>query len=128
MPVLITIATVTALLAGNSSPRGQNRASILDPASLRQRLKRLPEGETRARALAIADDLQRLRREHAEAVSANLDAYEAQAERWESSAESLIALMAPHDATFVRLLDEVIRARQALLDTLSPEDWSTVFD
>ena len=60
MPVLITIASVTALLAGNSSPRGQNRASILDPASLRQRLKRLPEGETRARALAIADDLERL--------------------------------------------------------------------
>ena len=123
MPVLVTTAAITFLLSSGSDRGGE----FLNPTSLRKHLEKLPDSETRARALAIADDLDAIGREFTEAASASLEAYEAHAEQWDATADSLIADMAPLDAALAAVLADVIRVRESLLDTLSPEEWGKVF-
>ena len=125
MPVLVTATTITLILVAS---KGKNRGSFLNPASVRKYLEKLPESETREQALEIADEFVRIGEEYAEAVTATLDAYAAHAAQWHTSADSLIAEMTPLDAAFARLLDEVLRVRQSLLDTLSAEEWDKVFN
>jgi len=124
MPVLLTITTVAFMLSRRS---GGNRASFLDPVSLREGLEDLPEGETRERALRVADEFDRIAREYAVAAQAGLDVYEEQSARWATTATELIAELNPQDAAFARLLDDTIDVRQALLDLLTPEEWDQVF-
>ena len=123
MPVLVTTTAITLLLNRGSGRGG----AFLNPPSLREHLEKLPDSETRAQALAIADDLETIGREYTEAASASLEAYEAHAEQWDASADSLIADMAPLDAALAAVLADVIRVRESLLDTLSPEEWGKVF-
>ena len=125
MPVLITTTTIALILAGG---KGKNRGSFLNPASVRKYLEKLPKSETREQALEIADEFVRIGEEYAETVKTALDVYAAHAAQWNVSADSLIEKMTPLDAAFARLLNEVLRIRQSLLDTLSPDQWDKVFD
>jgi hypothetical protein len=124
MPVLLTTTIVAFMLSRNS---GGNRASFLDPTSLREGLEDLSEGETRERALGVADDFDRIARDYAVAAQAAMDAYEVQSARWTTSATELIEELKPQDAAFARLLEEVIGVRQALLGILSPQEWEQLF-
>ena len=123
MPILVAATTITLLLTGG----GNNRASFLKPPSLLEHLQKLPESESRDRAIALASDYERFSQDYTAAATAALAAYAEEAALWNASADSLIARMEPQDAAFARLLDQVIRVRQALLDTLTPEEWDKVF-
>ena len=125
MPVIATTTAITLLLVGG---KGKNRGSFLNPASVRKYLEKLPESETREQALEIADEFVRIGEAYADTVKTALDAYATHAAQWNVSADSLIEEMTPLDAAFARLLDEVLRIRQSLLDTLSPDQWDKVFD
>jgi hypothetical protein len=94
---------------------------------LREGLEDLPEGETRERALGVADDFDRIARDYAAVAQASLDVYEEQSARWTTTAAELIAELKPQDAAFARLLEDTIDVRQALLDILTPEQWDQVF-
>ena len=72
----------------------------------------------RRQALSIEDDFERIGREYAGS---------AKAEQCSSTVGSLVARRQPADTAFARLVEEVIRIRQSLLDTLSPEEWNDVF-
>ena len=122
MPVLITAAAVSRLMKTS----GDNRGSFLYPASILSRLEKLPESDRRERALGIMNDLERLGQRYVKSAKASLEAYAKEAERHSSSADSLIALRRPQDAAFARLVDDVIRIRQSLLDTLSRQEWDQV--
>ena len=125
MPVLVTATTITLILAAG---KGKNRGSFLNPASVRKYLEKLPKSETREQALEIADEFVMIGEAYAETVKTALDAYAAHAAQWNVSADSLIEEMTPLDAAFARLLNEVLRIRQSLLDTLSPQEWDKVFN
>ncbi len=125
MPVLVTASAITLIFVGGGGGKG---ARFRDPSSLRQSIERLPEGESRDRALAIAGDLERLERAYTEAAERSLDAYAEASVEWSSNADSLIALLEPQDAARAQVLREVVRLRQSLLDTLTRDQWDQVFD
>ena len=125
MPVLLTTTTIALILAGGE---GKNRGSFLNPASVRKHLEKLPKSDTREQALETADGFVKIGKEYAETVKTALDAYAVHAAEWNVSANSLIEEMTPLDAAFEQLLNDVLRIRQSLLDTLSPKEWDKVFD
>ena len=121
MPVLVTIATVSYLFGGS-----KDKASFLNPAGLRAKLEKLPEGSTRTGALALADKLDLLAKAHEDATDAVLDAYAADVERY-TTADQLVDDFEPLDQERAKVYRELIGVRQALIDTLSPEEWDKVF-
>ena len=123
MPVLITIATVTILFKGS-----KDHASFLDPAALRERIEKLPEGTAQAEALGLADQLDTLALEYDEVTDASMKAYIADVEKWDSSADKLIEDLQPSDQLRKKMLPELIRLRERLVEILSVEEWEEVFD
>jgi hypothetical protein len=123
MPVLITIATVTILFKGS-----KDHASFLDPAALREKIEKLPEGTTRTEALGIADRLDTLALEYDDVTDASMKAYIADVEKWDSSADKLIEDLQPSDQLRKKMLPELIRLRERLVEILSVEEWEEVFD
>ena len=65
MPVLVTIAAVSYLFGGS-----KEKASFLNPAGLRKKIEKMPEGENRTQALALVDGLDMLAKEDDEATDA----------------------------------------------------------
>ena len=123
MPVLITIATVTILFKGS-----KDHASFLDPAALREKIEELPEGTAQTQALGLADQLDTLAREYDEVTDASMKAYIADVEKWDSSADKLIEDLQPSDQLRKKMLPELIRLRERLVEILSVEEWEEVFD
>ena len=123
MPVLITIATVTLIFKGS-----KDHASFLDPAALRKKIEKLPEGTTRTEALGIADRLDTLALEYDDVTDASMKAYIADVEKWDSSADKLIEDLQPSDQLRKKMLPELIRMREDLVELLSLEEWEEVFD
>jgi len=123
MPVLITIATVTILFKGS-----KDHASFLDPAALREKIEELPEGTAQTQALGLADQLDTLAREYDEVTDASMKAYMADVEKWDSSADKLIEDLQPSDQLRKKMLPELIRLRERLVEILSVEEWEEVFD
>ena len=123
MPVLITIATVTLIFKGS-----KDDASFLDPAALRKKIEKLPEGTTRTEALGIADRLDTLALEYDDVTDASMKAYIADVEKWDSSADKLIEDLQPSDQLRKKMLPELIRMREDLVELLSLEEWEGVFD
>ena len=123
MPVLITIATVTYLFMGS-----KDHPSFLDPAALRKKIEKLPEGTTRTQALGIADRLDTLALEYDDVTDASMKAYIADVEKWDSSADKLIEDLQPSDQLRKKILPELIRLRERLVEILSVEEWEEVFD
>ena len=121
MPVLVTIAAVSYLFGGS-----KDQASFLNPAGLRAKLEKLSEGSTRTGALALADKLDLLAKEHEDATDAVLDAYAADVERY-TTTDQLVDDFEPLDQERAKVYRELIEVRQALIDTLSPEEWDKVF-
>ena len=121
MPVLVTIAAVSYLFGGS-----KDQASFLNPAGLRAKLEKLPEGSTRTRALTLTDKLDLLAKEHEDATDAVLDAYAADVERY-TTADQLVDDFEPLDQERAKVYRELIEVRQALIDTLSLEEWDKVF-
>lgn len=124
MSVLLTIALVTSLFRGSA---GKNRGSFLNPKSIRTRLEKLPESDRRERALAMARELEKIGRAYIESVTASLNDYVAKAKQHSSTTDDLIAQRRAADAAFAQVLRDILRIRQSLLDTLSPEEWDEVF-
>ena len=82
-------------------------------------LKRLGS-EYQARRITLRNDLLRLQDELRAQLTA--DEFVRIGEEYDET------VMTPLDAAFARLLNEVLRIRQSLLDTLSPKEWDKVFD
>lgn len=123
MPVLVTIATLNVLFRTSA-----DGVSFLNPDALRARCSDVIEDtDTRERALEIAGELQRLAREYEDKVTAAVDLYLAESVTWDSSATELIELLEPIDSDRVRTLQDIIQARQSMLDTLTAEQWKRVF-
>jgi Spy/CpxP family protein refolding chaperone len=123
MPVLITIATVNALFRP-----GSEQISFLDPEALRARCNDVIEDtETRARAVMLTEELQRLALHYHSAVAASVEAYLAKSAQWDSSANDLIELLQPMDNARTRTVQEIVRVRQSMRELLSTEQWNQVF-
>ena len=122
--MLITATVISLLLF-----RGGGQASFLDPVALRDRIRdEVPEGQARQAALALADELLELARAYVAATKAVLDEYMLHTSRGTSSAESIIDIVGPLDRSRFETLREIVRLRQSLLGSLSPEEWQSVFD
>ena len=122
MPVLVTIATVSYLFGGS-----KDQASFLNPAGLRAKLEKLPEGTARTRALALADRLDLLAKEHEDATDAVLSVYAADVERYTTTTDQLVDDFEPLDQERAKVYRELIEVRQELIDMLSPQEWNKVF-
>ena len=122
MPVLVTIAAVSYLFGGS-----KGKASLLDPAALRKKLKKLPEGEKRTKSLALADRLDMLAKEHNQATDAALKAYIADVEKYTTRTDELVDDFEPLDRVRTSVYRELVEIRQALIDILSTEEWDKVF-
>ena len=124
MPVLATIATVTILFTRSSG----GKAGFLDPAALRSRLeKKLPKGAMRDQALSITDDIETLARRYDAAAEASLATYIDDVKNWTSTADVLIADLAPLDSSRAHTLTALIELRTRLRDVLTPAQWKKVF-
>ena len=122
MPVLVTIAAVSYLFGGS-----KKKASLLDPAGLRKKIEKMPEGENRTKALALVDRLDMLANEHNQATDAALKAYIADVENYTTRTDELIDDFEPLDRVRTNVYRELVEIRQAFIDTLSPEEWEKVF-
>jgi len=122
MPVLVTIAAVSYLFGGS-----KDKVSFVNPTGLRAKLEKLPEGTARTRALALADRLDLLAKEHEDATDAVLDAYAADVEKYTTTTDQLVDDFEPLDRERAKVYRELIGVRQAFIDTLSPEEWDRVF-
>ena len=122
MPVLTTIAIVSYLFGGS-----KDKVSFLNPSGLRAKLEKLPEGSTRTRALALADKLDLLAKEHDEATDTVLHVYAADVEKYTTTTDQLVDDFEPLDRERAKVYRELIGVRQAFIDTLSPEEWDKVF-
>ena len=123
MPVLITIATVSALFRTSSE-----QISFLDPDALRERCNDVIEDtETRARAVKLTEQLQQLARQYNSAVAASVGAYIAESVKWESSASGLIEQLQPWDSARLQTVQGIIRVRQSMRELLTTEQWNRVF-
>ncbi len=122
MPVLVTIAAVSYLFGGS-----KDKVSFLNPSGLRAKLEKLPEGSARTRALALADKLDLLAKEHDEATDAVLSVYAADVERYTTTTDQLVDDFEPLDQERAKVYRELVELRQALIDTLSPDEWDQVF-
>ena len=128
MPVLIIAAAYGLLFRGAESGEETSRASFLDPSGLRDRLaERLPEGDTRDAALALADELAQVASSYAATMRASLERYAAHTDSGEFTTASILELLAPSDRAGREALHAVVRIRQALLETLPEESWREVF-
>lgn len=123
MPVLVTIAAVSYLFGGSD----KNQAGFLDPAGLRAKIEKLPQRPSRAEAIALVDRLDRLAAEHDAATDAVIEAYVADVEKYSTSTDQLVEDFKPLDQARTKVYRDLIEVRQALIDTLSPEQWNKVF-
>ena len=122
MPVLVTLAVVSYLF-GDS----KDKASFLNPTGLRAKLEKLPEGPARTRALALTDELDLLAKAHEDATDAVLSVYAADVESYTTTTDQLVDDFEPLDQERAKVYRELVELRQALIDTLSPEEWDKVF-
>jgi hypothetical protein len=123
VPVLVTIATVNALFRP-----GSEQISFLDPESLRARCNAMIEDtETRARAVMLTEELERLALRYNSAVAASVEAYIAESAQWDSSANDLIALLQPWDSARLQTVQGIVRVRQSMRELLTTEQWDSVF-
>jgi len=122
MPVLATIAAVSYLFGGS-----KEKTSLLDPVGLRQKIEKLPEGESRTKAIALVGRLDKLAQEHEAATDAAITAYIADVEKYTTTADQLADDFEPLDQIRTRVYQELIAVRQELIDMLSPQEWNKVF-
>ncbi len=122
MPVLVTIAAVSYLFGGS-----KEKTSFLDPVGLRKKIEKLPEGENRTRAMALVDRLDRLAQEHEAATDAAIKAYIADVEKYETTTNQLVEDFEPLDQARTNVYRELIKVRQAMVETLSEKEWDKVF-
>ncbi len=122
MPVLVTIAAVSYLFGGS-----KEKTSFLDPAGLRKKIEKLPEGENRTRAIALVDRLDMLAREHEAATGASISAYIADVEKYETTTDELVDDFEPSDQARTKVYRELIEVRQAMVEILSAKEWDKVF-
>jgi hypothetical protein len=122
MTVFVTIAAVSYLFGGS-----KEKTSLLNPAGLRKKIEKLPEGSTRTRAVALVDRLDMLAKDYEAATDAAISAYIADVEKYTTSTDQLVADFEPADRERTKVYRELIYLRQAFIDTLSPEEWDKVF-
>ena len=100
---------------------------MLEPSSIRARLQSLQDSERRARALSLTDELTRLREEYRSTVESALETYLEVSGRQGARADDHIASLEVNDAAFGRVLAELVRLRDAMVETLDEEEWAAVF-
>ena len=123
MPVLITLATINALFRP-----GSEQISFLDPEALRARCNDVIEDtETRARAVLLTEELERLAQQYNAAVASSVEVYLAKSAQWDSSANDLIELLQPWDRARVKTVQGIVRVRQSMRELLTAEQWEQVF-
>ena len=105
----------------------KDKASLLYPPLLRAKLEELPEGATRTKALALTNRLQELAKKHDDATDDAINAYIADVEKYTTTADELIDDFKPLDRVRTKVYREFVDIRQALVDTLSAEEWEEVF-
>jgi hypothetical protein len=122
MPVLTTIAVVSYLFGGS-----KKKADFLDPAGLRKKIEKLPQGSSRTNAIALVDRLDMLTKEHDAATDAVINAYITDVEKYETTINQLVEDFEPLDQARTKVYRELVAVRQDLIDTLSAEEWNKVF-
>ena len=122
MPVLVTIAAVSYLFGGS-----KEKASFLNPAGLRKKVEKLPEGAERTSVIALVDRLDILAKEHEAATDAAINAYITDVEKYESATRQLVEDFEPLDRVRTRVYREIVEVRQAMVETLSTKEWDKVF-
>ena len=123
MPVLVTIATINALFRS-----GSEQTSFLDPEALRARCNDVIEDtETRARAIILIEELERLARQYNAAVVSSVEAYLTKSAQWDSSANDLIELLQPWDRARLQTVQGIVRVQQSMRQLLTSEQWERVF-
>ena len=121
MPILSTL--VLMHLFGNAGSDG-----FLNPAGLRAKMEtELAGSEALPAALALVAELESLGRSYNQSADATLEAYESRVEQWDSSAGDLLQILEPLDRQRLAALKGIIRVRQSLLESLSPEEWEKLF-
>ncbi len=125
MPVLVTIAAVSYLFGGSEGSK--DKASLLYPPLLRAKLEELPEGATRTKALALTNRLDELVKVHDDATDDAISAYIADVEKYTATADELVNDFEPLDRVRTKVYREFVEIRQALVDTLSADEWEEVF-
>ena len=109
-------------------PAGEDRASFLNPDSLRDQLSRkLAESANYERAMAVADEFDRLARAYNHAFEGFIEEYLAHLSQPNWSSESIEILLEPLDERRTKTLGEIVRLRQSLLEILTPDEWQRVF-
>jgi hypothetical protein len=125
MPVLATITALSYLFGGSKG--STDRASLLYPPLLRAKLEELPEGASRTRALALTNRLDELVKEYDDATDDAISAYISAVEKYTTTADELVDVFEPLDRVHTKVYRELVEIRQALVDTLSAEEWEEVF-
>ena len=107
---------------------GFYRFNFLDPEALRARCNDvLEDAETRARAVMLTEELQRLALQCNRAVVASVEAYLHKLVQWDSSANDLIELLQPWDSARIETVQEIVRVRQSMQSLITAEQWNRVF-
>jgi hypothetical protein len=122
MSIILTITAVIVIFS-----KGSKGASFLDPASLREAIEKLPESDRRKSALSLVGSLEHLAKNYGEAAQANIARYVDRATKWNSNADILMQVRKPMDQLRMQTLKSIVRLRQSMLDTLTPEEWKKVF-
>ena len=128
MPVVMTM-TAIALLSGSGSGGRDETVGFFNPDSLRDQIRaRLPRGETRMRALAVAEEIERLKELFFEAVEATIEAFRESTADPTSSVEAILESIEPLDTARAQTLSAILLQRESLIRILTQEEWDQLFD
>ena len=87
----------------------------------------LEDTETRARAVMLTEELERLALQYNSAVAASVEAYLSKSAQWDSSANDLIELLQPWDSARIQTLQGIIHVRKSMRELLTAKQWERVF-
>ena len=124
MPVVATAVAIGALFYYLS---GKDGASFLNPAALRKRIEKLPDGERRTGALGLLSELDGLAASYRRTNLASIEEFLKLNAQKPTTTQQLIAQRHTADAELQEALDNVLRIRESMRKTLSREEWDKVF-
>ena len=86
----------------------KKKASFLDPAGLRKKIEKLPEGENRTKAITLVDRLDMLAQEHNAATDSAINAYITDVEKYETTTNQLVEDFEPLDQARTKVYRELV--------------------
>ena len=124
MPV---VATATALTALYFLLSGKGSAAFRNPEQLRRKVEKLPEGDTRTRALELVARIESEAHTYRGLARTSIEEFVTMGSVRQTTTEHLIQQRHTADDTFRRAMIDLLHVREQMLDTLSREEWEEVF-